>query len=73
MVADSLQVAGITFLKFQAAETCLRGSFVSGFNEVSGDVDSNYFSPQNGPAEAPSCRLRSRGPTPGAAALSRET
>src|SRR6266487_135889 len=48
MIADPLQVARISLLKFQSAETRLRSSFVPGVNEVLGNVDSNNFSPQKG-------------------------
>ena len=48
MVGDAFQVARVSFLKLQPAETRLRGSSVPGFNEVPGDVDSNDLSPQTG-------------------------
>jgi len=48
MIADPLQVARISLLKLQPVETRLRSSFVPGFNEVPGNVDSNDFSPQTG-------------------------
>src|SRR5262245_27015926 len=48
MVGDPLQVARIAFLKLQVAEARRRGSFVPGFNQVSGDIDSDNFSSQTG-------------------------
>src|SRR5712691_3239684 len=48
MIADPLQVAGVSFLKFQSFETRPRSAFVSGVDEVLGNVDSNNFSPQKG-------------------------
>ena len=41
---------------------------VPGVDEVPGDVDSDDVGAQRAPAEPPSCRLRSRGPGPAAAA-----
>ena len=62
MVAYLLQVARISFLKLQAAETCPRGSSVPGFHEVSGNVDSATSAPKraSGMAVAPSPQPRSR-------------
>ena len=48
MVVYALQVAGISLLKLQAVETRLRRAFVSGRDEVSGNVDSDHFRPQSG-------------------------
>src|SRR6185503_7280691 len=48
MVADSVQVARISFLKCKSSEACLCRSLVSGINEVFGNVDSNNVSPQTG-------------------------
>ena len=48
MVADTLQVARISLLKFQPVETRLRSAFVPGVDEVLGNVDSNNVSPQTG-------------------------
>ena len=48
MVADSFQVARVSFLKFQPVETRLRRSFVPGLNEVPGDVDSDNVGAHTG-------------------------
>ena len=45
MVADALQVARISLLKFKPVETRLGSPFVPGFNEVPGNVDSNHLRP----------------------------
>src|ERR1700685_906002 len=48
MVAHLLQVARVSFLKLQTAETCLHSSSLPGSHEFSCNVDSSYFSPQTG-------------------------
>ena len=45
MIADPLQVTRISLLKLQLVEARLGSPFVSGVNEVPGNVDSNYFRP----------------------------
>ena len=42
MVVNAVQVARVSFLKLQPAETVFRGPFVSGFHQVPGDVDSGH-------------------------------
>ncbi len=44
MVADSLQVGSIAFLKLQVGETGRGGAPIAGCDEVAGDIDSDDVS-----------------------------
>ena len=48
VVGDAFQIARVSFLKLQPAETRLRGSSVPGFHEVLRNIDSDNFSSQAG-------------------------
>src|SRR5258708_6273872 len=48
MVADPLQITGISLLKSQPVKTRLRSSFNPGLNEVFGNVNPTTCSPKRG-------------------------
>ena len=71
IVGDAFQIARVSFLKLQPAETRFRGPFVPGFDEVPGDVDSRNFRPVRAsgiavvPSPQPRSKTRSGGVIPG--------
>ena len=48
MITDPFEVARISLLKSQPAESRLRNSSIPGIDQIRGNVDSHDFSPQEG-------------------------